>query len=289
MLLQGEYPVYRRKFVRGERFFATIRPLTVMVQKRESEGRADPTLREWLREHPFALGMSSGFFGFFAHAGVLTVLEDEGLLPVRLSGSSAGALIAGLWGSGVSAARIRDELLALRREDFWDPAPGLGFLRGRLFLDRVSAILPVATFEGCRVPVSVSVFDVLERRTRVLSEGALAPAIVASCSVPFMFHPAWINGRPLLDGGIADRAGLDGIPEGARVLHHHLAARSLWRRPGSPALQVPKRPGLVALVIEGLPRVGPMRLPEGARAFERARAATKEALGQRAFEGAVRL
>jgi NTE family protein len=276
-------------FVRGERFFDTISPLTVVVQHRELEGGADPTLREWLREHPFALGMSSGFFGFFAHAGVLTVLEDEGLLPVRLSGSSAGALIAGLWASGVSASRIRDELLALRREHFWDPAPGLGFLRGRLFLDRVSAILPVATFEACRVPVSVSVFDVLDRRTRVLSEGPLAPAIVASCSVPFLFHPIWLDGRPLLDGGIADRPGLDGMPEGTRVLHHHLAARSPWRRPGSPSLDVPRRPGLVALVIEDLPRVGPMRLPEGARAFEAARAATKEALGRRVAGGAVRL
>ena len=42
------------------------------------------TLREWLEEAPYALGMSSGFFGFFAHCGVLTVLEEEGLLPERV-------------------------------------------------------------------------------------------------------------------------------------------------------------------------------------------------------------
>ena len=45
------------------------------------------SLRDWLKEGPFALTMSSGFFGFFAHAGMLTVLEDEGFLPSRLSGS----------------------------------------------------------------------------------------------------------------------------------------------------------------------------------------------------------
>ena len=60
-----------------------------------------PTLEEWLREAPFALGMSSGFFGFFAHTGVVTVLEDEGLLPSRVSGSSAGALVGGAWAAGV--------------------------------------------------------------------------------------------------------------------------------------------------------------------------------------------
>jgi len=41
---------------------------------------ATPTVREWLRERPFALGLSSGFFGFFAHAGLVSVLEDEGLV-----------------------------------------------------------------------------------------------------------------------------------------------------------------------------------------------------------------
>jgi len=274
--------------LRGRRFFASIAAPSV-TSTAAAPSNAEPTLREWLHERPFALGLSSGFFGFFAHAGVMTALEDEGLSPVRLSGSSAGALIAGLWAAGVDAARIRDELLVLRREDFWDPGPGLGFLRGRLFMDRLSAILPVTTFEACRAPVGVSVFDVLARTTRVLSAGALAPSIVASCAVPFLFHPTWIGGRPLLDGGIADRAGLLGMPEGARVLHHHLAARSPWRRAGSSALRVPRRENMVALVIEGLPRVGPMRLPEGARAFEAARTAAREALGKRVVAGAVRL
>lgn len=251
--------------------------------------RSLPTLRAWLREGPFALGMSSGFFGFFAHTGVMTVLEDEGLLPARVAGSSAGALVGGLWASGVPAARIRDELLRLRREDFWDPRPGPGLLAGRLFRARLEALLPVRHFAACRVPAALSVWDVLSRRTRVLSEGPLAPAIQASCAVPGLFHPVWLEGRPLLDGGIADRPGILGLPAGERVLYHHLAARSPWRRQGSPALEVPARPGLSALVIEALPRVGPFRLEEGARAFEMARRAAKDALDQPLAGGAVRV
>ena len=65
---------------------------------------ASPTLRTWLSEAPFSLTLSSGFFGFFAHAGVMTVLEDEGFVPSRVSGSSAGALVGGLWAAGVSAS-----------------------------------------------------------------------------------------------------------------------------------------------------------------------------------------
>jgi hypothetical protein len=47
--------------------------------------------------------------------------------------SSAGALVGALWGAGVPAARIREELLVLRREHFWDLRPGLGLLAGALF------------------------------------------------------------------------------------------------------------------------------------------------------------
>ena len=246
-----------------------------------------PTLREWLRERPFTLGLSSGFFGFFAHTGLLTVLEDEGLLPARLAGSSAGALVGGAWASGVSGARLRDELHGLRREHFWDPRPGLGLLRGRLFRERLDALLGTPSFEGCRVPLTISVFDVLSRRTRVLTGGPLAPAIQASCAVPLLFHPIWIGGRPHLDGGIADRPGLEGVPAGERVLHHHLASRSPWRAKGGASMAIPARHGLVALVLGGMPRVGPFRLEQGPRAFDAARDAALRALDRRVEAGVV--
>jgi NTE family protein len=79
------------------------------------------------------------------------------------------------------------------------------------------------------------------------------------------------------------------MPEGERVLYHHLASRSPWRRPGSPSLALPRRAGLTALVIEGLPRVGPFRLPAGAQAFEHARLATRRALAAPVDDGVVRL
>jgi NTE family protein len=236
------------------------------------------TLREWLREGPFALALSSGFFGFFAHAGVVSVLEEEGLLPVRVSGSSAGALVGGLWAAGVPAARLRAELLGLRREHFWDPGPGLGLLRGRLFRERVEAMAPGARLERCRVALAVSAWSPAARRTVVLAEGPLAPAIHASCAFPLLFHPVRVGGSLLLDGGVADRPGLAGAPAEGRVLHHHLSSRSPWRRRGSPALLPPRRPGLHAVVVDGLPRLGPFRLERGREAMERAADGMRRAL-----------
>ena len=239
---------------------------------------SEPTLRQWLAEAPFSMGLSAGFFGFFAHSGVLEVLEEEQLLPRRVAGASAGALAGGLWASGTTAQALGAELYSLQRRDFWDPSPGLGLLRGRLFRQRLEQLLPVRCFEACRIPLAVSVYDLMARRTRVIEAGLLAPAIQASCTLPGLFHPTWHEGRPLLDGGILDRPGLHGIPRGERVFYHHLASRSPWRRKQSPALEIPSRPAFRALVIRGLPRVGPFRLHHGRDALEAARAATRRAL-----------
>lgn len=246
-------------------------------------------LRDWLEAEPFALAMSSGFFGFFAHAGFLTALERAGLRPARLAGSSAGALIAGLWAAGCSCEVIERTLRSLDRQAFWDPALGFGLLRGERFAALLEELLPVQSFEECRVPLAVSAFHVAGRRTVVFDSGPLSPAIRASCAFPLLLQPVPVDGRRYLDGGIADRAGLLGLEGSERIFTHHLVSRSPWRRAGSAALRVPRRSGLVALAIDGLPRVSPFRLVRGQQAFEQALEATQIALGQPVVDGAVRL
>lgn len=246
--------------------------------------RNPPTLRQWLAKEPFWLTMSSGFFGFYAHCGMLLALEDEGITPDGAAGSSAGALIAGLWAAGLDAASIRNRLLEIRRQDFWDPAPGAGLLRGRAFRNILEQMLPVTTFEECRAPAAMSTFDLVALRTRVLNSGALAPAIHASCAVPLLLQPVWLNGRPCFDGGVLDRSGLAGVPHDQRVLLHHLASKSPWRL--SPP-QVPRRPNLTALVIPDLPRTNPFALNRGHQALEHAYRATRQALALRIEQGVV--
>jgi NTE family protein len=242
------------------------------------------SLRDYLREGPFSLTMSSGFFAFFAHTGFLTVLEDEGLVPSRVSGSSAGALVTGAWASGLDAPDLARELQGLERRDFWDPAAGPGLLRGRLFRERLERLLPTRAFEACRVPAAVSVFEVRTRRTRVLDSGELSGAIQASCAVPLLFHPVAIAGRAYLDGGILDRPGLAGMPASEpRVLFHHIASKSAWRA----TLDMPRRAGMVTVVLEGLPRSGPFKLEAGRAAFRAAREATRRALDRPITDGVV--
>lgn len=236
--------------------------------------------RDWLVAAPFTLALSAGFFGFFAHTGVLRALEEAGLSPRRIVGVSAGALAGGLWASGMSAAELEAELLRLRRVDFWDPGLPLGgLLRGGKFAAKLRGLLDargVARVEDCRLPFAAVVYDVIARRVRAVERGPLAPAIQASCTVPLMFRPLRHEGRLLLDGGVADRLGLCALQPGERTLHHALRSRSPWRGlTGRAQPSVNEETWRKVLVVEDLPRVSPFRLEAGPEALRRAYAATR--------------
>jgi len=238
------------------------------------------SLRSWLQQGPFTLALSSGFFGFYAHTGMLSALLEAGFTPARVAGCSAGALVGGAWAAGVEPLQLRERLMTLERSTFWDPSWGPGLLAGSRFRALLDELLPVHTFEECRVPLSVSVFDVLAMRTVTCNSGELAPAIQASCTVPIMFHPVRSAGRWLVDGGMFDRPGLLGLTTSEeRVLYHHLPSRVPWA-PLRTALRrdAPQRPGLVSLTLDMLPRSNPFQLEAGRRALEQAREETRRAL-----------
>lgn len=235
------------------------------------------TLGDWLERAPFGLAMSSGFFSFYAHTGMLSALVARGLRPAHVAGSSAGALVAGAWGAGLEPDQLASVLGDLRRADFWDPSLGAGLLSGKKFDALLRRILPVHAIEACQVPVRISVFEILRRRTRILDGGDLATAIRASCAVPGMFQPVWIDRRPHWDGGILDRPGIAGVPAG-RLLYHHISAPAPWSREGASVLAMPVRAEMVTLVVDGLPRSNPFQLDAGRRALLAAREATARAL-----------
>lgn len=253
-----------------------------------STAAAAPTLGGWLRQGPYTLAMSAGFFGFFAHTGVVSALEEADLAPARVTGASAGAMVAGLWAAGLGTAALGERFTGLRREDFWDPRLGLGLLAGRKFRGLLEAMLPVASVGDTRVPCALVVHDILGRRPVAVARGSLAAAIHASAAMPPLFHPVWLDGRLVTDGGASDRAAYTPLAPGERCLAHHLVNRSpLHVRRQHRAL--PRRDGAVVLAISGLPQLGPFALAEGARVIAAARAATRVALARRIHAGAVEI
>jgi len=239
------------------------------------------THRDWLAQSPFTLVLSAGFFGFFAHTGLLTALEAAGLRPARVVGISAGALSGGLWAAGMGVSELTEELVRLRRSDFWDPGLPLGgLLRGDKFASKLDDLLAgcgVSNVEECPTPFAAIVHDVLRRRAEVVRSGPLAPAIQASCTVPLMFRPRLapmransprsglrrIMRRIWVDGGVSDRYGVCALEPTERALFHALPSQSartrLVRVQPLPSEGVGRR----VLVIPELPRVSPFRLPFG--------------------------
>ncbi|OUS26854.1 patatin [Gammaproteobacteria bacterium 45_16_T64] len=237
-------------------------------------------LHEWLSESPFTLSMSSGFFSFFAHAGMLSALDELALVPVKVTGSSAGALVGGCYASGCSIEEVKQQLFSLQRSDFWDPGLGLGLLKGQLFRDQLAQFCKVDKVEDCRIPLRVSAYNLSTKQTDVLTEGSIGDAIAASCAFPVLFQPVHFSDSRYLDGGIQDRPGLYGTEPGERIFYHHISSKSPWRRKNSASLLVPQRENMQSIAIPDLPRVGPNKLSEGPVAYDYAYRQTQILLQQ---------
>jgi NTE family protein len=181
---------------------------------------------------------SSGFFGFFAHAGVLSAVRDSGIHPTGFAGSSSGAIVAAMAACGMPDEKIQRVLFDLRKGDFWDPDPPgtllryalrgfrgyTGYLKGKGF-ERLLETLPVRRIEECSVPLLIAATDLTLKREAVLTRGELIPALHASGAVPGLFKPARVGSSWCVDGGIVDKAPVRALAEHiqpARILVHFL-------------------------------------------------------------------
>lgn len=234
-------------------------------------------LIDHLEEAPFTLCMSSGFFGFYTHGGMLSALLEVGLHPRRIVGSSAGALVGGCIASGVAIDTLREVLFSIDRQAFWDPAPGAGLLRGERMDALLREVLPVTSIENLPTPWACSVWSLRSRRTVVLDRGDAVRAIRASAAFPGMFQPVRIADDYFLDGGIADRPGFEGLAPQERTLYHHLSTRSPWRRKGQLTHPFVDEHTFI-LDLGAFRRLSPFSMSAGAAVFQEAKERTFRAL-----------
>jgi NTE family protein len=143
--------------------------------------------------YSLGVALSGGGFRGMAHIGVLRSLERHGLKPEFIAGTSAGSLVGALYASGKSSADI--EFLA--SNIFW---PKL--LSSRGLADFCRENLP-RTFAELAIPLSVVVTAIPSRAMAVLSSGELAPAIAASCAMPWLLRRIKIGDDVYIDGGCA--------------------------------------------------------------------------------------
>lgn len=163
-----------------------------------------------------ALALGSSFLGVYAHGGFLCGLNEAGIHPGHVAGSSAGAIAGGFYAAGFRGSKLRDAVLspALKRSY---PDPGMvlrgapmffigrltGLMNGKRVIRHLAQELGCALIEDAKsAKLSIAVTDLRKLEAKFLTSGPLPQAIMASCSVPVLFTGQTIADSEFHDGGI---------------------------------------------------------------------------------------
>jgi len=151
------------------------------------------------------IALSGGGARGIAHIGVLKALDEMGVKFSVASGTSAGSIVAALYAYGYSPAEIYE--IAKHLSVFKSVRPAWTWA-GLFKMDGLIALLkkhmPENNFNALKIPLTVAATDMRKGTVHYFTQGELAPAIVASCSIPAFFHPVAHNGSLYVDGGLTD-------------------------------------------------------------------------------------
>jgi NTE family protein len=154
----------------------------------------------------FGLALGGGFIHGMAHIGVLSVLEEQRLVPGWLAGTSAGAIAAAFAAFGVSAA----ETEAALQELGWGTMTRthlmghFGFATNEGLEDILVRALGDVHIEDSGIPLGVVATDINTGNRVLIDRGPVATAVRASCCVPGLYAPVEIDGRLLVDGALVE-------------------------------------------------------------------------------------
>jgi NTE family protein len=165
------------------------------------------------------LALSSGAAKGFSHIGVLQVLEENGIEPDVVAGSSMGAYVGAVWAYGCDGAQM--EKLARDMEGKWslwrmiDPVfpPRQGFLRGYAVKQRLKQTIGDVHFSDLARPLRILATNLDTLGRVVFSSGEVAAAVHTSIAVPGIFVPVRIGEESFIDGGIVDPLPVDVLRE----------------------------------------------------------------------------
>jgi NTE family protein len=167
-----------------------------------------------------ALALGGGGARGLAHVLILEALDELGVRPRAIAGTSIGALMGAAYASGMSGADIRAHCsdLFLKRTELvkrflsrWDGK--LAEIWGSVAppiaaADRLlKALLPhelPETFSALHIPLLVVATDFYAQEEQIIDSGPLLAALAASCALPTLMRPIEIDGRLLIDGGFVN-------------------------------------------------------------------------------------
>lgn len=151
------------------------------------------------------LALGGGAARGFAHVGVIAVLEEAGLKPQLVVGTSAGSLVAALYASGKNSAQLQQTALNMEEvaiTDWMLPIFGRGMFRGDALARYVNDLVANRTLENMAIPLGIVATDLNSGQAVLFQRGDTGTAVRASSAVPAVFLPVKISGREYVDGGL---------------------------------------------------------------------------------------
>ena len=152
-----------------------------------------------------ALVLGGGAARGFAHVGVIQVLEEAGIRPDMVVGTSAGSLVAAIYASGKSGSQLQQiatDMEEAMLADWTLPLFGRGVLRGDALARYVNQQVDGRPMESFSMPLGIVATDLNSGQSMLFQRGDTGTAVRASSSVPAIFHPVRISGRDYVDGGL---------------------------------------------------------------------------------------
>lgn len=154
------------------------------------------------------LALAAGGAKGIAYVPFIRVMEELGIRPAMVAGSSIGAVIGGFYAAGTSPEKMLALLEDFEPQDlakhFTLNLSGTGIVAGKLVRGYLEDKLPVTTFEETKIPFKAVATDYWRREQVVIDSGSLPEAIHASAAFPGIFEPLVKDGRILVDGGAAN-------------------------------------------------------------------------------------
>ena len=173
----------------------------------EATSRLDNTFYQYKqlskKKPVIALVLGSGGARGYAHIGVIEVLEQHGIKPDFIVGTSAGSIVGSIYASGKSPEQLRQIALNMKVGDVRDFKIGMkGFFDGQKVEDYVNKQIDQMPLEKMKIPMYVVATELQNGEKTIFNYGNTGQAVRASVSIPSMFIPTKIKGKEYVDGGL---------------------------------------------------------------------------------------
>lgn len=158
----------------------------------------------YMARYKVGLALSGGSVKGFAHIGVLRYLDEIGVRPDIIAGTSAGALVGAFYADGYKPDEIFELMSSLRLGSMTNlrPLNAAGLLNTSPFEEFLTRHLRHKRIEELPTPLRIVATDLDRGESHTFREGELGRAVRASCSIPVLFHPVEIDGTSYVDGGL---------------------------------------------------------------------------------------